>query len=606
MKRRDFLRKHTAVLSTPSAAITGSLASPQSTDDPTKRKGKTSPSKPTSSSYPPTDKETSLPSQELAPAFANQIMPAIARTAAGLEPYTGSWGYAQAAHLLRRCMFGPTRTEIETAAASSMNAVVAQLLTPAPTPIGPLNAHPNSGGEFGKPWTNEPFNWDYNGYRNYSLVTWWTGLLLNQGVSLTEKMTLFWHNHFVTSTTIYSPHMSYNYQRKLRKHALGNFKTLAEVMTIDEAMLVYLNGFQNEVKGPNENYARELLELFTLGKGPLIGPGNYTHYTEDDVKAAAKVLTGWYTWYQGVNPDDGKGIFHPERHDTSTKQFSAAFQNRKITNTGNREYLDLLNMIFAQASPATFLCRKLYRWFVYYVIDEAAEQNVIQPMAKLLRDNNYEVAPVLKALFSSAHFYDIVNVGCLIKSPLEHNVGLFRQLEAVFPPASQPSNRYWMWELVNWHSKSTYQEIGFPPVVAGWPAYYQAPQFNELWASSVTMPLRKEARRSLIQDQGYYWQNTSVNINLIALIQRLPAEVARDVNQLVTTFARLLISDEPNPARIPVYKEALLGNLPDFEWKLQWNDFLANPTDNNKREAVLGKLKNLFHTLTDEVEFQLL
>ena len=134
--------------------------------------------------------------------------------------------------------------------------------------------------------------------------------MLNEQASLREKMVLFWHNHFVTALgTIGDPRYGFRYNALLRKYALGNFKELALAITIDGAMLKYLNGNRNSKAAPDENYARELQELFTIGKGPEIGPGDYTNYTEDDVKAAAKVLTGWR-----LNPNSDGSIGSANSH----------------------------------------------------------------------------------------------------------------------------------------------------------------------------------------------------------------------------------------------------------------------------------------------------
>ncbi|MEJ7660732.1 MAG: DUF1800 family protein [Hymenobacter sp.] len=276
----------------------------------------------------------------------------------------------------------------------------------------------------------------------------------------------------------------------LRRHALGNIRQLAKDVTINPAMLRYLNGNQSTSGAPNENYGRELLELFTLGKGPLIGAGNYTTYTEADVQAAARVLTGWRD-----NATTATGYFTASRHDATTKQFSAAFGNAKIAPNGATEYQDLIDLIFKQPSTAAFLVRKLYRWFVYYVIDDQIESNIIQPLAALLVQSNFEVAPVLRQLLGSAHFFDAASVGCLIKSPLVFTVGVARQLELALPPPPT------QWRSTACGTTSTHwamcseQALGDPPNVAGWAAYYQTPQFHELWINSVTLPRRQPDHR---------------------------------------------------------------------------------------------------------------
>ncbi|RZK51829.1 MAG: DUF1800 family protein, partial [Hymenobacter sp.] len=257
--------------------------------------------------------------------YANQALPdGLRTTASTLAPYTGPWGLPQAAHLLRRCLPGPTRGEMQAAAGSSLAAVLNGLLTAPAAPAPPVNVSTaDTTVPIGQTWVGQAFDQTLEGARRTSLRDWWLGQQLTQGTSLSEQMTLFWHNHFVVEFgDINSAQYGYEYVRLLRQHALGNVRQLAKDVTITPAMLRYLNGNASTAAAPNENYGRELLELFTLGKGPLIGAGNYTTYTEADVQAAAKVLTGWRDQAATVT-----GYFTASRHDTSTKQFSAAFGN---------------------------------------------------------------------------------------------------------------------------------------------------------------------------------------------------------------------------------------------------------------------------------------
>lgn len=184
------------------------------------------------------------------------------------------------------------------------------------------------------------------------------GQILNQNISLREKMVLFWHNHFVTERAVVSrADLLYQYNNCLRSNALGNFKQLTEEITVIPAMLRYLNGEDNAAGAPNENYARELLELFTIGKGPLLEEGNYTFFKQQDVLAASRILTGWK-----INYAEAKSFFNSEKHDTSSKTFSEAFGQAVINNEGEDEYKRLIQLILEQKESARFIVRKLYRW----------------------------------------------------------------------------------------------------------------------------------------------------------------------------------------------------------------------------------------------------
>jgi uncharacterized protein (DUF1800 family) len=229
--------------------------------------------------------------------------------------------------------------------------------------------------------------------------------------SIHEKMILFWHNHFSTEAdTVRDARYLYKHHSLLRKFALGNFKTFVREMSIDPAMLVYLNGNKNTKTAPDENYGRELQELFTMGKG------SDSKYTEDDVKAAAKVLTGYVVDALKIDYS-----FTPSRHDTSDKTFSAYYNNTVIKGKsgtdGILELDELINMLFQKEELSKFICRKIYQFFVHYDLNETVEKNVITPLAEIFRKNNFEITPVLSTLFKSQFFYDAQLYGAVIKSP---------------------------------------------------------------------------------------------------------------------------------------------------------------------------------------------
>ncbi len=574
MKRRAFLQRNTSALTAPVRAVAALV--PPVTDPP-----------------------------EKISRYANKTLPAAgSRTTSTLAPYAGAWGYDQAAHLLRRCLFGPTRGEIQTAAASSLTAVLNGLLTAPAAPAPPLNVSAtDTTVPIGQTWVGQAFDQNLEGVRRTSLRDWWLGQQLTQTTSLSEKMTLFWHNHFVVAlSTINNAQYGYEYVRLLRQHALGNVKQLAKDITINPAMLRYLNGNQSVVGAPNENYARELLELFTIGKGPLIGPGNYTNYTEADVQAAAKVLTGWRDDVTTVT-----SYFTAGRHDNTTKQFSSAFGNATIAPSGASEYQSLINLIFAQAETARFLVRALYRWFVYYVIDSQVETDIIQPLATILINNSFDVKPVLRALLGSQHFFDVATVGCLIKSPLDFTVGVCRQLELALPPASNAVAQYGMWNYLNSLTNVQQQTLGDPPNVAGWVAYYQSPQFHELWINAVTLPRRSQTT-DLFIGTGFARNGFTLKADPIALVLAMPAAISSsssDPNLLIDEFVRLLVPLTLTASQLTFLKTALIPGLPDFEWTVEWGQYLAAPTNAARKSAVLTKLQAMLKALAGLAEYHL-
>jgi uncharacterized protein (DUF1800 family) len=545
--------------------------------------------------------------------FANKTLPSVERSAAGLEPYSGPWGRDQAVHLLRRTMFGAAKADIDLVAQKNASDAVDVLMAPPQLESSqPLNTDSRDIVPVGSTWVNalakDPnpaVTFNPSGIRTNSLKAWWIGLMLQQQPSIREKMVLFWHNHFVTETAVVSdPRFAYRYAALLRNNALGNFKNLTRQITVEGAMLRYLNGNTNTKSSPNENYGRELQELFTIGKGPEVAPGDYTNYTEADVKAAAHVLTGWR---DTANQDGTVGpttwTFDVSRHDTGNKLFSAHYGNTVITGgtDGGRELDDMLTMIFSQPETAKFICRKLYRWFVYYVIDAAAEANVITPMASMLIANTFEVSPVLSALLKSAHFFDPVNIGCLIKNPIDFLVGMCRQTGVKFP-ATPLATQYSMWSYLVNQGNLLDMNIGDPPNVAGWSAYYQTPEFYELWINSDTLPKRTKYTDTLVRT-GYTTAGATINVDVIAFVQSLSNP--GDPNVIIDEAAQQLFAIPITANQKAFLKETLLPGLPDYEWTAEWDAYVTDPSNSTKLNSVRSKLQALFSFMMEMPEYQL-
>ena len=370
----------------------------------------------------------------------------------GLKKFKGKWTKGEVKHLLKRTMFGAAKADIEYFTSKSLRSSVKELMNAdeamPPPPVNNYNDDKYTDEEIqpGQTWvTATKLNGMNSGRRRNSYKSWWLGLMLNQPKSIREKMVLFWHNHFATETnSVDNPFMCYKHNVLLRQYALGNFKDMVRAVTQDPAMLKYLNGNASTKKAPDENYGRELQELFTIGKGPD------SHYTEGDVKAAARVLTG-FRIENKILPEV-HGIFDGGRHDETDKQFSAFYANTVITGRkakeGEGELDDMLAMIFAREEPSRFICRKLYRFFVYYHIDDITEKNIIEPLAKTFRKSNYEIKPVLKQLLCSRHFFDAANRGAIIKSPVDFTVGLCREFNLVFPGMDDYADLYGLWNNI--------------------------------------------------------------------------------------------------------------------------------------------------------------
>lgn len=527
----------------------------------------------------------------------------------GLQPYTGSFGAPELRHLLRRTLFGATKADMAYFSGKSVTQVVNELLNPtAPLPAPPVKEYvvsattlvPDNNIAAGTTWVGD-INNDGNiaGYRRASFKKWWVGNLINQDRSIREKMTLFWHNHFATETNeISNAQYVYKHHHLFRTSALGNFKTLTKNMTLDPGMLVYLNGQYNTLTAPDENYAREIQELFCCGKGPD------SLYTEADVKAAAKVLTGWRN-----NATTLSAYFTASRHDATNKTFSSFYNNTVITgrNTataGDQELDDLLNMIFANQEVAKYMCRRLYRWFVYYDIDDTVEQNVITPLANVFRSSNYEILPVLDMLLKSEHFFDVLSRGCVIKSPAELVIGFCRESEIVFQPDTDYVANYGFYNyMVSWLSNMQ-QNIGDPPDVSGWKAYYQEPQFNEIWINSDTLPKRNQFTDTMLVS-GYTFSSKKIQLDPLAYAKTFSNP--GDPNVFIAELTeRLLGLDISAASKAQLKKDILLsGQSLDIYWTQAWDLYISTPANAANTTSVRTKIRDLVKYLMNLAEYQL-
>ncbi len=527
----------------------------------------------------------------------NQKVPDFLKQKLSVSKQEGILSKSKARHLLSRCLFGFSKENLDDFSTFTIDQALDILLGDYPDASPPLNVDERDESvPIGTTWVNEAHDGSYNNYRANSIGPWWIGQMIHQDVSLREKMVLFWHNHFpVERSVIKRAGLMYKYVDCLRRNACGNFQTMVEEITVLPAMLRYLNGEDNKVGSPNENYARELFELFTIGKGALIGEGNYTNYTEEDVVSAARVLTGWK-----VNNQD-EAYYVQERHDTGEKEFSDAFQNTIISDAQDQEYKTLIQLIFDQEETARYIVRKLYRWFVYYAIDEDIENSIIEPLAVELRNNNYEMKPVLRMLFSSEHFLDENMHGSIIKNPLDMIIGAIKNVD--FPDAGDENvvTKYAFWNYFYWQGGVQEMRMFYPPDVAGWPAYYLEPQFHQLWINSVTLPNKSGFTNYLCSKNGIKRNGEFLKVDFIAL-----AESVSDVDDVNVLLPELIERFFPKPiseSKIEELKEVLLPGLPDYEWTIEWNKYLNDPE--GQRDAIENMLRNLVRTMLRMAEYLL-
>jgi uncharacterized protein (DUF1800 family) len=379
-----------------------------------------------------------------------------------LLPYRGAWNARGAAHLLRRAGFGGSPAEVTAFAAMSMDAAVDRLIhfpdtsqleaTPQiaeDTPRKELRAMGLTADQI-KALGRAHYD------NAVALMQWWIGRMIATPAPLQEKMTLFWHGHFtsayegkgITAQDILTQNQLY------RSYALGNARRLTLAVSHDPAMLKYLDNRANRAQHPNENYARELMELFTLGIG---------NYTEQDVRESARAFTG-YT----LDADD-QFVYNPRQHDDGSKTF--------LGQTGNFTGDDIVNIIFQQPVAAQYLAKKLLEFYIY----SDPEPQLVDAVAYQLKKNYFELAPVISVLLRSNVFHSDRAYRALVKSPNEFVVGSYKLFSmpgtAVDLPVLGAMTRMG-------------QRLFFPPNVKGWDG-------GAAWINSGTLLTRENLASTL-------------------------------------------------------------------------------------------------------------
>ncbi len=478
-----------------------------------------------------------------------------------LEP--AAFDAAAARHLLNRAAFGGTPQEIAALAAMGLDKAVDHLL-----------GAEDDFEEFQAALTDRP------SYRNFrklgrderrkiqqeyrrndrrqfaNLRAWWFRRMAIGKAPLREKMTLFWHGHFATSyREVKSSYHMYLQNETLRKHALGNFKELVTAVSKDPAMLRYLNNNQNRRGRPNENYARELMELFTLGVG---------NYTETDIKEAARALTGW-------SARGNEFVFSRRAHDPGVKEFLG--KKGRFTGT------EIIDIIFEQETASRFVIRKLVKFFA----TENPSDGLVEALAATFLKENFEIRPVLAQLFRSAEFYSESCRGKQIKSPIELVASTLRLLH--IDPGNSPGASLLAGQMG--------QELFAPPNVKGWDG-------GESWITTSTLFSRYNfARPFLAVDQRRgrtdgARDRSQRRRGRDSFMRRVPRWTPESIEKILGEDYRKLESD--------VVVDRLLAH------------FLTVPVDTEARMRLIeahqqaegrGKLAELVHLILSSPQYQL-
>jgi len=566
----------------------------------------------------------------------------VGNVTSGLAPYTGPFGKSEAIHLLNRTCWGFKKPHVDTlVAAGSVTAAVNIILNINPAaPLPPVNWYQNLAADtgavpYGADWTNNPSPYidapttmlqqASNRYRIEGERCWLFGQALNSDVTIKEKMVWFWYhflpidfdainnsNNSFTSTN--SARIFYSYFKMFRDNPTGNFKVLIRNLATQPAMMYYLNNQANTASAPDENFAREIMELFTLGKDPL------SQYTQADVIAAAQVLTGWRV--QNLDTATPSTSFVPSFHKTGNKQFSEFFNNTVIQNptpanlaNGASELDAFIDLIFTKKQVVSeYICRRLYRYFIYYDIDANIEANIITPLAQTFVTNNWNILPVLDKLFKSEHFFDMANRGVMIKSPLDAVISTLKHFNTTYNVAT-PTNYQAQYQVLGFFNNiiclPMEQRMGSIPNVSGWNAYYQTPAYHEYWINTNTIQKRfafLERIFGIGYSLNYNGLVTLIKVEPIAYVQQFTSIDISNPNELVAECLKYLLPVDLSLTQKNAIKQQTLlyQQITDGYWTVAWINYVGAPTNASYKSLVNDRLKNLLYTIVQLAEYQLM
>ncbi|MDX1910002.1 MAG: DUF1800 family protein [Saprospiraceae bacterium] len=550
---------------------------------------------------------------------------------ASLSPLAGTLGHRRAAHLLRRTSFNFTKPRVDqmagqTAAQALDSLLQLQAFNVSQPFYKDLQVQGSQIETWLLPLPGSPFNdlpaEDFV-LRRW-VISWWCNEALRD-TGIGHKMQFFFHQFMQTTANTARSSAFFDYLQLMRWGALGNFKKLCYKLVVDNNMLVYLNNTQNTKNNPNENFAREFFELFTIGKGPQIGPGDYTNYTEDDIVAAARVLTGFRTRLNRDVVDAETGIPRGDvafnAHDVNSKQFSAKFNGTVITGASNAaemwvELQAFVDMVFAQPETAKNLCRRLYRFFVGRNITSEIENDIIVPLSNTLVANNFEVKPVLQQLLQSQHFFDADDadnadetVGGMIKSPLELNFQTMSFFGMPLPdPMVNTAAYFQIFErgMMQRAFSTANLPLFFASDVAGYPAYYQEPDYSHQWFNSSTIISRYKMPEmflsGLLTIGGTPTQQLGTKLNIAPWVRNSGViSNALDSQVLVEDLLKYLLPEEVDTDRFNYFHiTVFLDNLPPADWTYEWQNYLNT---NDATEVTLA-LERLIKAVLFSPEYQ--
>ncbi|MCF2487355.1 DUF1800 family protein [Dyadobacter sp. CY347] len=539
-----------------------------------------------------------------------------------LDVYTDPLTPNTAAHLLRRVTFGPTNSEVAEFTGLTATEAVDKLISNStyaaspPPPVEMDETRANAGQQFLSNPYDATRTYDYSMYIKY----WWIGLMCKQDgkPSVLEKLTAFWQNHFVVAHTSVGDYRLVNrYIRFLRANALGNFKTLAVGITKDPGMLIFQNGSENTKAHPNENYGRELQELFTVGQKDFQGNDNYT---EQDVKAAARVLSGWQVPnYKKAGTVSVDPTFNLTRHDTSDKVFSSKYNDtvirgRNDNTAGDTEVNELIDMLLHHPEMPKHICRKLYRWYVNPNVTPEIESQVIVPLATFFASsqNNFAITPVLRKLLTSQIFFATNNIGAILKSPAEFMIGTLRMINQPIPNITTEYAAFFkVMNYLYWNMTTMQLSFLDQPLVFGSVPYYQT-GFSKNWINGTTLGLRGQHSDGFVVPWMEIKPGQMLGINFIQRLTALQPNFSDvtgtppiSIDVVFKDFSKNLFAIELSQSQQNFLIDTIMmRGIPRTSWDREWNAYRTTPTDTSKRNTVVSRCQWLVKHMFRMAEYQ--
>lgn len=536
---------------------------------------------------------------------------------------TAPLGYDLAYHLLRRATYNISKSRIDYFATLNIDQALTELFNYTSFTTADFSQSEPLAYDTGTPFVNSGSSALSNGALTRTLSHWFINEA-KQATTIQFKLATFLHSIFIVHFDIYYK-VFYDYLLFMLYYSKESYKELAFKITYDNRMLIYLSNHYNRVGAPNEDYAREFLELFTITKGQQVGPGDYTNYTELDVQQAARVLTGYrYRSARDViDPDTGipTGVATYVYHDTGNKTFSHAFGNQTIigatdTNDMFRELQDYIDMVFGQPETAKVICRKMYRFFVRRNIDTEVENDIITPLATILRDNNFNIEITVKTLLSSQHFFDEDDstfgdeiIGALVKTPMDLLLHSFNLLDVTIPdPITDTYNHYANYLYSHYRFMNYAEMYLFHPVtVAGYKAIYQEPDYDKQWYNFNTAEIRKSIGKSILKNKQYFQPGNptwKVTFDVVDFVRNSGVfSDPKNAQTLIDEVYELFLIETPEVFRHEFFfNEIFLKTLSVINWKFEWLNYLSSGID----ASVRIPLEDLFSEILSSPEYQIL